>query len=292
MNNRLNWDDLKVTLTVARSGSLSAAARELGVSHATIYRKVIDVEERLGTKLFDRTRTGYTPTLAGEAMLDGAHEMEAYVFEIERKLTGQELTPSGKVRITTTDSLLFGPLSEIVANLHQTLPQIQLEVVISNNLLRISRREADIAIRPSSINPEQLVGRTVGRIQQAIYGAHACFGDTAGQVDYADMPWIAADESMSYGLLDDWMEAEGLNAKVTQRYNTVLGMFSAARNGGGLCALPCYLAEGQKRLVRIGEYVPALTTDLWLLTHKDLQQTARIQAVLEHLSKELRAIFK
>ncbi|QBF29901.1 LysR family transcriptional regulator [Thalassococcus sp. S3] len=217
--------------------------------------------------------------------------MEAYVFEIERKLTGQELAPSGKVRITTTDSLLFGPISRIVANLHHTLPQIRLEVVSSNNLLRISRREADIAIRPSSENPEQLVGQSVGRIEQAIYGSRRCFGDMAGAKEYADLPWIAADESMSYSLLDNWMEAEDLNPSVAQRYNTLLGMFAAVRNGAGLCALPCYLGDSDETLVRMGTCVPDLATDLWVLTHKDLQQTVRIKAVVEHLTKELKTVF-
>lgn len=287
MNRVLNWDDLKVVLTIATAGSLSGAGRALGLSHATVFRRIGGIEERLGVKLFERQRRGYTPTQAGEDIVASARSIEAEVHDIERRVAGRDLRPSGTVRVTTTDTLLLGLLSPIFATFRQAYPEISLEVIISNEVLNLSRREADVAIRPSSAPPETLVGRKVATIAQAIYG-HDRIAPSPDTLDFRTMDWLGPDERMAYRPLEQWMAAHELDDQCQYRVDTVLGMFAAVCDGTGLAVLPCYLCDGDARLVRVGKPLPTLATDLWLLTHQDLRRVARIRTFLDYVADEIR----
>ena len=272
MNKRLNWDDLRLVLAISGAGTLSGAGRALGVSHATVFRRLGDVEDRLGVKLFERSRSGYAATRAGEEVTVAARRIEGEVLEVERRVAGRDLRPSGTVRVTTTDTLLLGLLSPIFTEFRTAYADIDLEVAVSNDLFSLSRREADVAVRPSSVLPEPLVGRKIGVIAQAIYGNReqvACVTDIS---DLQSMAWVGPDETMAYRPLERWMRERGLADAIKYRVNTVLGMFAAVRDGAGLAALPCYLADGDEQLVRLGEPVPDLSTDIWLLTHPDMRK--------------------
>lgn len=170
---QIRWDDLQIVLAIAETGSLSGASRALRISHATVFRRLSDMERRLGVTLFERSRTGYTPTLAGDDLTASAKRVQSEVNGAERRIIGQDLTLTGSLRITTTDTLFAGLLSPLLANFRQHYPDITLEVVISNQLQSLSRREADIAIRPTRKPPETLVGRRVSDINLAIYGQKA-----------------------------------------------------------------------------------------------------------------------
>ncbi len=278
MNRHLAWDDLRLILAIAVTGTLSGAGRRLGLSHATVYRRICDIEGRLGVKLFDRARTGYAPTLAGEEVAAAARRIEIEVLEVERRVAGQDLRPSGTVRITTTDTLLVGLLSPIFGNFRKAHQDIYLEIAVSNQLFSLSKREADVAIRPSLTPPETLVGRKIGIIAQAIYGRRELILKSGSEFDIHSVEWVGPEEGMAYRVLDRWMADQGLDEHCRYCVDTVFGMFAAARDGAGLAVLPCYLGDSDQRLIRFGETIPALSTDLWLLTHPDLRKTARIRA--------------
>lgn len=147
---RLAWNDFETVLAVVTAGSLSGASRALGVSHATIFRRLGDIEQRLGVTLFERSRTGYRPTLAGEELADTARIMDEAALAAERKVAGRDLEPSGEIWTTTTDSLLMGLLTPLFTQFQHKYPGIVLDVAISNQLFNLTRREADVAIRPSN----------------------------------------------------------------------------------------------------------------------------------------------
>ncbi|MGC3874521.1 LysR family transcriptional regulator [Halomonas sp. GXIMD04776] len=273
----IQWDDLRIVLAVAQEGTLSGAARQLGVSHATVFRRLADIERRLGTQLFERARSGYSPTPAGEDIAAAARRVETEVLAVERRIAGQDLRPSGTVRVTTTDTLLLGLLSPIFAAFRRSYPEIELEVAVSNQLFSLTKREADIAIRPSLAPPESLVGRRIGTIAQAIYRASIQDSDTAD--------WVGPDERMAYRALEIWMAQSGHDSRCHYRIDTLLGMLAAVRDGIGRAVLPCYLCDDDERLVRVGEPIPELATDLWLLTHPDLRRVARIRALMEFVAQ-------
>jgi DNA-binding transcriptional LysR family regulator len=148
MHRSMDWDDLHLVLAVFREGTLSGAARRLNVTHSTVFRRLGAIEEKIGARLFERFRDGYAPTPAGETAAASAVRLEDEVLTLERKLSGQDLKPFGTVRIATTDTLgaiLMWHLPAMRA-LH---PEIQLEIAISNAMANLTRREADIAIRPT-----------------------------------------------------------------------------------------------------------------------------------------------
>ncbi|QPC42820.1 LysR family transcriptional regulator [Kaustia mangrovi] len=276
------WDDLRTVMAVARTGSLSGAARMLGLSHATVFRRLAGIEERLGVKLFDRSRRGYAPTLEGEDIAAVAEGIAAEVVAVERRVAGRDLRPSGTVRVTTTDSLLAGFLTPVFASFREVFPDIVLEAVVSNELFSLSRREADVAIRPTGAPPEALVGRRIGTIAQAVYGP-------AGTGDADSGPWVGWDEPMIHPALGRWMATKGVDARCVYRANTGMGLLAAVREGLGATVLPCYLADGDDRLVRLGDPVPELAVDLWLLTHPDLRRTARIRAFADFVADAVKA---
>lgn len=288
MNRHLLWGDLRLILAIAATGTLSGAGRGLGLSHATVFRRLGEVEGRLGVKLFDRARTGYSPTLAGEELAAAARRVEAEVLAVERRVVGQDLRPSGTVRATTTDTLLVGLLSPIFAGFREAYRDISLEVAVSNELFSLSRREADVAFRPSPAPPEALVGRKIGTIAQAIYGHRNLIRTDGGALDVRAAEWVGPDERMAYRALERWMADQGVDERCRYRVDTIFGMLAAARDGAGLAVLPCYLADKDERLVRLGEALPALSTDLWLLTHPDLRRSARIRTFLDFVANAVR----
>lgn len=289
MNSKLAWDDFKLILAIADAGTLSGAGRALGCSHATVFRRLGDVEMRLGARLFERSRSGYEPTPAGEEAADAARTIAASVADVERRIAGRDLKPSGTVRVTTTDTLLAGLLAPIFVEFQRSFPEIRLEVAVSNELFSLSKREADIAIRPSDAPPEALVGRKAGRIAQAIYA----MPDIAAELGEKDPLkagfWIGPDERMAYPALHRWFSERGLDGRCGMRLDTTLGIHAAAQAGAGLAVLPCYLADRDATLRRIGVPVRELAVDLWLLTHKDLRKAARIRAFMDFAFEEISA---
>ncbi|MBB3141051.1 LysR family transcriptional regulator [Halomonas organivorans] len=274
----LGWDDLRVALAIAETGSLSGAARRLGVSHATVFRRLGTIERRLGVRLFERGRSGYVPTPAGEELAAAAGRVEAEVARAERRLAGRDLRLSGTLRVTTTDTLLMGLLSPILADFRQRHPAIELEIAVSNQLFNLSRRDADLALRPTRSPPEHLVGRRLGDIAQAVYVRRGAATESA---------WVGPDRHLGDAALEAWMAARTPGAAC--RIDTLLGMFSAVRDGLGRAVLPCYLADAEPALERLGAPIPELATGLWLLTHPDLRRVARVKAFMEHLAEALEA---
>lgn len=291
MNNSLDWNDYEIALRIADAGSLSKAARQVGLSHPTIFRRINAVEEKLGVRLFERFRSGYQPTAAGEEVVAVARKIAELTTETERRMAGRDHRPSGLVRIAATDSLLFALLAPEIARLRRLEPDITLEFIISNEVSNLALREADIAVRPAREPDQHLVGRKIGVIRQGIY-AHRSFDlNGADPQRLHSLPWLSPSPYMIYNQLHSWMKKEGYDDACICTADTVLGLYAAVRSGVGLAVLPGYLAETDGELVRIGAYIDEVAVDLWLLTHPDLRHTVRVRAILDRLanSRPLRA---
>ncbi len=274
----LAWSDLRIILAIVRQGSLAGAGRELGVSHATVFRRLGALESQLGVRLFERHRTGYVPTLAGDDLATTAARVATDIGAVERRLVGQDARLSGTLRVTTTDTLLMGLLSDVLAGFQHQYPHIVLEVEVSNREYNLSHRDADIAIRPTKSPPETLVGRQVGQIAQAVYVHKHQFETSA---------WVGPDSHLGYPALERWMAHEGVDAECRYRVDSMLGMLAGVRSGMGRGVLPCYLADRENSLMKVGASLASLETPLWLLTHPDLRRTARVMAFFSYLSEVL-----
>ncbi|MDE2914659.1 MAG: LysR family transcriptional regulator [Paracoccaceae bacterium] len=284
MYSLLSWDDMCLVHAIAEVGTLSGAARTLDVSHPTAFRRLNRLEQKMGVRFFDRSRDGYTATTAADEVAALVQRLRNDVLAVERRIAGQDLRPSGTLRITTTDTLLFGWLSPGLLEFRRAYPDVRLELVVSNDVFNLSRREADIAVRPAHRPDENLVGRRVGTIEQAVYVATALAARANDVESMTTIDWIGPDESMAYPAFDRWLEQEGLVDRCRIRLNTVYGMLSAVRAGLGLSVLPCYLGEDDAQVTRVGGTIPSMATDLWILTHSDLRRTERIRIFLDHVA--------
>jgi DNA-binding transcriptional LysR family regulator len=282
----MDWDNLRYVLAVADAGSLAGAARQLGVNHTTVLRRLGAFEEQLGVRLFERLPTGYVLTAGGEELIAAARDIDDTVTTLGRKLTGQDLRLSGTVRVTTTDTLMGSILPEILAAFRAAHPGIQIEVALSNSMLNLSRRDADVAIRPARNPPEALVGRQVARIAFAVYGSPDYLAKRPA-ADLAAHQWVAPDDSLADTSVAAWLRAELRESEITLRADSLLALRQAAAAGFGLAALPCYLGDTSQGLVCVHPPISAMETALWILTHEDLRHTARIRAFIEFVAGAL-----
>jgi len=276
----MDWDDYQYFLAVAGSGSVSAAARRLGQSHSTVLRRLDKLEVALDVRLFERFQTGYVLTTNGEALRELLAPIDEGMQEIERKLSGQDAALQGTIRVTTTDTLL-DLLLPALAEFRTTYPGIRLQVTVNNSFLNLSRRDADVAVRPSNTPPDNLVGRKLGVLRTAPYAAHAYLRgigeDRPASGDWARYDWVAPDESLSHLRQARWLREHVPALRHVASVDSLLGMVAAVEAGLGAGMLLCLLADAKPALLRLADPDPALDTDVWILTHPDLRRVNRIR---------------
>ena len=163
------WDDFRLVKAVADGRGLPGGAAQLGLNHSTVFRRLGQIEDALGTLLFERHRTGYVLTPAGEEMVELASRLDDDITAFTRKLAGREIAPAGELRVTSNDSLTIHLLTPLFARFCRQCPDIRLEVVLGNQALNLSKRDADVAIRATDNPPEILVGRRVARLANLEY---------------------------------------------------------------------------------------------------------------------------
>jgi DNA-binding transcriptional LysR family regulator len=280
-------EDLHLVAALGTAGSLAQAARRLGVDHSTAFRRLGGLERRLGVRLFERARTGYAATPAGEVAIATARRVLDDLGGLERRLAGEDLRPSGTVRVTTTDTLVDF-LAPIFAAFRGAHPEIVLEVVVSTAFLTLTRRDADVAVRPSADPGDALVGRRVGTIAYAIYGLPRWFSRAAADVS-ADADWVGFEESLAHLSAARWMETHVAPERIVQRANALSAILAGVRAGLGVAPLPCFFGDPVPGLARGPATLAELETPLWLLTHPDLRRVARIRAFLDFAAEAIAA---
>lgn len=281
----MQWDDLRVVLAIARTGTLAGAARDLGVNHSTVFRRLNAFEDTLGVRLFDRLQSGYALTVAGEEMRASAEMLEREIERLDRRITGQDLRLRGSLVVTTTDTLATGILGPHLAAFKRDYPDIDLELVLNNQNVSLTKRQADVAIRPTLNPPEILVGRKICDIAFAPYCADT--DDPVQPANVSALPWIAVDDSLSHLASDQWFRRTYPDAKVALRCNSLQGLQMAAEAGMGAAILPCFMGDRSDKLTRIDVPIMDAGSVLWLLTHEDLRHTARVRAFLDFMADAL-----
>lgn len=283
----VSWDDYRTVLAVSSARSLAGAAELLAVNQSTVFRRLGAMEERLGARLFERSRTGYSLTAAGEEMVRLAERMAEDIVDFERRLTGQDLRPQGEVRVTTNDTLVVHLLTPIFASFRKAYPEITLDVVVGNQSLNLSKRDADVAIRATSDPPETLVGRRLADIPWAIYAAGSLGLTTLDPVDYRSHAWIGLGDNLATLKPGRWLVQHVGEDRIGWRINTVLGLAEAVAEGAGIGLLPCFIAQTFPNLVPLSGPIAEIPGALWILTHPDLRSTARVRVFMDHVGAEI-----
>lgn len=275
----MDWDDLRYLLAVERRGSLAAAAKELGVTKATASRRLAALEAALGARLFDRKPAGLTLTAAGQAALDTARGIDEQLAQLaDRVGAAAGARPRGVVRFTAPPWLADRVIIPALPALRAQYPELELQLIGSNQILNLAQREADLALR--NVRPEQrsLTARGVGRLGGCVYASALYLQRRGAPATRAD---VAAHDVLVYETLGgmpgfEWMRDTG---RIAFRANDPVSLVSAATAGLGLAAIPCILGDGEPSLRRVATLGIGYS-DMYLVTLESLRATPRIRAAI------------
>lgn len=273
----LAWNDLHLIMTVCRTGSLSGAARVLGVNHSTVFRRVVSIESKLDVRLFDRLATGYVMTEAGEAVLHTAEKLETEVNKLSRHLIGRDLQLYGDLKITLPDAFGLNLLMPYLYKFKDKYPKIKMDLSFSNAALDLSQRQADIAIRITQKPPEMLIGTKVCGMKMTFYAADG-YLKSLSRNDFVDYDWLMPNIELDNLKTTSWLNERCSKANVVLTSNSLLTLHKLVQNGLGVAPLPCFLGDQDPLLQRIVDPPKELDLGVWILSHPDLRQTARVNA--------------
>jgi len=284
-----DWDDLRIFLALVRKGSIRAAAESLDVDNSTVSRRIRAFEKKLEVRLFERLPTGYTPTSAGEDMLDSAQQVEEEILALERRLLGQDTRLTGELRVTMPDLLGMKLLMPDLATFTQTYPGIGLEINVSYEHLDLTKREADVAIRLTDNIPEHLVGQRLLQQATAAYASRTYLAQhnlvDAPADDLASLTWLGWDDLVTY---PKWVKESNFpTVPVRHRLNNAVLQLEAVKVGLGIGVLPCFIGDQESSLRRLPPGRPKLGKHIWLLTHPDLSNTTRVQTFLDFMARAI-----
>ena len=267
----ISSDDLRLVESIARLGTLIAAASELKLHHATAYRRLGALEATLGRALFHRDRGAYRPTTLGlrACALAGSWRESVSAFESEVR---KDLGPGSRLVVTTTEDVAAVLLPGWLTTFRRRHPSVEVNVLISNSLVALGLGEADVAVRPIRRAPHGLVGKQLGPLPSAVY--------TAAR-DAASDHWLGWTAGTGPRADVQWMERHVRDERVAMRFSTQSALHGAVRAGLGKAVLPCFVGDRDAALVRVGEPISALQSKLWLLCAPVLRGTPLQRAVFD-----------
>lgn len=284
----IDWDDVRYFLAVSRGGSVRAAAKSLGLNHATVLRRIAHLEERLGALMFEKLPAGYRLTATGEEVLELAKQMEASALGLETRVLGRDQSVRGLLRVTLAPTLATHLLMPDFADFARLHPDIEMEILASGELANLTNREADVAIRvvyDRKTLPLNLHGLKGPEVFGGVYIASDRL--TAWQAGAPDpVRWIVIS---SHGI-PDWarksdIHGSGVPFKTTDGESQI----EAARRGVGMTVLPCFVGEADTSLARVPGTDLQLHGTLWILTQGETRKTKRVRLFTEFISRRLAA---
>jgi DNA-binding transcriptional LysR family regulator len=282
----MEWGDLRVFLAVAREGTLGAAARKLGQSQPTMGRRLRELEESLGQKLFQRSNEGFVLTDEGSSVLAHAERIEEEVTALRRELAGQDQKLDGLLRVSSSDWFGAHLLAPVLAEFATRQPRVVVELLTDARLYSLARREADIVFRIRPFDETEVVSRRLMRVAYGVYASvDSDFAPAPG--DGAGTPLITMDTA--FGGMPDavWLKQMLPNAHMVSRSNNRDVQARMCAQGTGIAVLPRPLGDqlAGLRLIDLGEPPPG--RDTYVGYHRDLRRLARLRALLDLVIERL-----
>jgi DNA-binding transcriptional LysR family regulator len=280
--NTPDWNDLRYFLAVTVAGTLSGAARALGVEHSTVARRIDALEHTLGIRLFDRFARGWSLTEAGQALQPQAQQVEQDILALLRQATAT-ITSAGKVRVSGPPALIAQLIAPRLAAANAQLAGIDLELAAEPAMVDLERRDADIALRFQRPTAPDLAVRAVATI-----GYQLCA--TAAYLQaHAAPAWqfLGYDDSLAGAPQQQWLETLAGKRRFALRSNDLATLHAAACGGSGVALLPDYLAHGGTGLVALAQPACPVQRTLWLVVHDDVRKAARVRIVADLLAEIL-----
>lgn len=289
----MDWDDLRFFLAVAGAGSLSGAGQQLGVNTTTVLRRVASLEDDLGARLFERERTGYRLTAAGEKLVEALEPVERRLSALPRDFAAAGAGSEGTVRLATGEVLGATLVAAELPALHASHPGLEIELVtdlrgVTGAAPRVGSplRDIDVALRAARPTQGDMLMRKVGDMAYGLYASKAYLAERGRPEEMAD---LATHDMIGFPRAETplgpvwWMSRAEKNARVTFRSSSAAARAEACRRDLGLTALPCIFADQDETLERV--FGPDLlgALELWLMARNDLAQLAHVRAVMEFL---------
>ncbi len=287
---RFDWNRVRAFLVTAEEGSFSAAAKALGMTQPTLGRQVAALEEELDVLLFSRVGSSLELTEAGLGLMEHARQMGEAAGRLSLSATGQSASIEGPVSITASELISAFLLPPVIASIRAEHPGIELEIVASNTVRDLIRREADIAVR--NVQPEQpdLVGKKVGVAQARLYASPAYLsrvGPIDGPSALSRADFFAFDRSP---IMIDWLTKMGApltaaNFRIVSPSHLV--QWEMCKRGLGICIVMDEVGDAEPQVTRVLPDFPAIPVPLWITAHRELHTSRRIRVVFDRLVEQL-----
>lgn len=289
--NKIDWNLVRAFSATADAGSLSAAARTLGLTQPTLSRQVAALETELGVMLFERIGKKLFLTDAGLGLLAHAQSMATAADAMALAAAGRIQEVEGRVTISATDAIAAYLLPDIIARLRRDAPQITLAIVASNSFSDLRRREADIAIRHARPTESELIGQLVRETKAHFYAAAAWIeknGSPASLAELAEADLVAFEPTEVFV---EHLARIGLPLRL-DRFRIVsenaVVLWEIVRRGLGVCVMLQEIAERTPGIVRLFPALPGIPVPIWLVSHNELRTSRRVRIVFDILAEELR----
>lgn len=285
-----HWDDLKTVLELVRSGSLAGAAGRMGLSYTTVARRVTRIEEALGLTLFERLADGYRPTDEGRLVADHAAQMQGQEDALLRQLAGRSTDLNGPLVVTAPQLLIAHGFAPMLAAFSATYPQVELQIKATNDLLDLTRREADLALRVSRTPGDTLKGLRLSAQDSASF-AHRDWAARIADDPNGPIDWILFS---GYSAPPKAAAARYPNLRTRYRFDDMMAIAGAVQAGLGAAQMPMFLGRSLPDVVPVPLVPPQPYADIWLVGHRDVWQGAKptaFRAVIAQEFKAARALF-
>lgn len=286
---KFDWNDLQAFLAVVRAGRLTVAARQLGIDHSTLSRRIAGLEESLGVALFDRRSAGYALTVEGERLIPDAEAVESLAVRIHARGDDPAQGLTGSIRIGTPEAWGTYFLAPRLSLLAQRHPQLEVELIANPRLFSLSKREADIAI--SMTRPEQgrLYAHRLNDYELGIYAAREYLRGRPAVSDKAQLeahPWVGYVDELMWSRELDYLSEISPALQPCIRISNIISQMAAVVGGAGLGVLPCFMARRDRQLVRLLPEVK-LFRSYWLITHADARDIVRVNVVADFIRERV-----
>lgn len=291
MDSAATWDLYRSFLGVVRFGSLSAAARELGLTQPTLGRHIDALEAALGSKLFARSRHGLAPTPVALALVSHAEAMEAAARALQRAASGEADEPGGAVRVTASNVIGIEVLPSILAQFRERHPAIAIELALSDRTQDLSRRDADIAVRMVRPTQKALIAKRLGAVRIGLF-AHTRYLARRGTPRNIDE--LAHHDIIGFDRDTTAMRALGMSLAISRdlfalRTDDSAAQINALRAGFGIGVCQVGIAARDQALVPVLPGLVAFRLEMWLVMHQDLKNSRRVRLLFDHLASALKA---